>query len=386
MKKLLSILVVSLMVCSCKDEKKFAPESSANSGEATVSVLDTIAYDAKIDASMPDSLKFSYTDEKSAKIQNFQNYVSQISLVDDDMFQPVEKNLQNELIDIFNPDNFSCGCKPAVVDKLKKGRLRNMNGSQGFIPDEIQTTITAKKCQRIDAGVNVLLHSFTVTQTDGKLSKLLYPDTSPTAKAFSLDDFLINNDVAYPYFMYTLDCSGLLSLALSAGVDVKYAEVKASAQSALSNKKSIAVLYGVARSPLREAYDGTGIFEGENDKDVIKKQIAVLASVLKKLPIDYQPKVKSINLNENYLILCASNTGESSFNGEVEGAAKAGSNFIIGNVNGSVDGRALVKRGSSYKSYRTYSISNVNSLSTSVSLNDFKNKIQELSDKLTALP
>lgn len=380
MKKLSFILVLSFVIISCKDEKKISPGDSTNSGDTEIGVLDTLQYEESVSLEAPVKLRFDKDDSKEEK---FEKFVMQVNLANS-AFQPEPKNLQLELADIFNPDKFVCDLDNKLKKKLKDKKLNNTEG-KGFIPEFIQNQIKDTACYRLDAGINVLLHGFTYFDKDNKESILLYADESPTSKTFNLDKYILNDEQGYPYYLYTLDCSGYLSAALALDFTFGIGDVGVSAKGASNKKASLVVVYGVAKSPLYQAYRDQGEYS-KKDKISIENQIKVLASILSKFPEEMHNKISSIKLNENYLIVCASNSGESGFNGEATSSSRAGAGFGVASVKGEVSGGASVNRTSRYKSYRTYTIDeNVNGNPTQFSLKDLKDKIIELEKKLTSL-
>jgi hypothetical protein len=262
-----------------------------------------------------------------------------------------EVNLYDEMINFFSPDNFNCNCN----DKFKKAfRSSRINGTNklGFIPDPVQNIIHSDSAILLEqSGSCILAHLFKYRKAKGNISEPIYANDSPTAKEFNQFDFIEKDPQTFDNFLYTLDCSGYLSAAISASAGKDINSIKSSASAAATANKSLIVIGGVMYSPLYQAFKGEGIFNSNNDTIKMLRS-NVLKSILKKIP-DMEAN-DTIYLDSNYRVIVASNSGNDSFNGK--GSLKADGNARLSIVHFDVHGeiKGEVARKSAFTEYKTY--------------------------------
>lgn len=274
---------------------------------------------------------------------------------------------------------------PKIIKKLKEIPLKNTSG-KGFVPKIVQDNIKAIDAYLLSqSGSKILAYSFTYVDSQGKESKLLYSINSPTKENFSATDYIMSDDGEYNTFLYSLDCSGYISAAVNASGGVGGNEIESAIKLANEKNNSMVVVSGVMNSPLYQAYKGDGEFKMKN-KTVITKRIAELNGILNAIRSDQRIDGNKIKIIPNYQILLASNTGESSFNGEgkVSGSASAG--IGLGNFSAKGNTGGTVNRKSSYKNYNTYIIETAINVDTeSITVLDLKNLISELTESLVTV-
>lgn len=265
-------------------------------------------------------------------------------------------NLQKEMVSIFDPNNNKCECGDKIKKKLKNIPLENIKGTTGFVPKIVQDNIKQTDAYLLSqSGSKILAHSFTYIDSDGIESKLLYASNSPTKDFFSETNYIMSDDGEYNMFLYSLDCSGYISAAVNASGGIGGNAIESAIKLANDKNNSMVVVGGVMNTPLYQAYIGQGEFK-VIDKKTVAKRIAVLNSILTAIRSDQRIDGNQIKIIPNYQIVLASNTGESSFNGEgkISGSAAAGVGMANFSAKGSIGG--TVNRMSSYKNYNTYII------------------------------
>ena len=292
-----------------------------------------------------------------------------------------EVNLYSELLELFSSDNFDCGCDEKLKKKLKKYKPKNKKEDQsGFIPRVVlNNALYSDAALLLDrSGSSILAHGFQYEKSSGEKSKLLFARNSPTVKVFSESEYIEKNPNTYDHFLYTLDCSGFLSAAVSATIGVSKNSIKASASAASKSDKSLIVVGGVMYSPLYQAYNGEGNFS-QSDSTTKIIRVKVLEAILNSIPTDEQTDSTQIFINSNHRVVLASNSGSSSFNGEAKLGITGGIGFGIGNVNGDGKAESSVQRKSSFSKYKTYLIeSNVGAEPNNITILSLKEKIMNI--------
>jgi hypothetical protein len=267
-------------------------------------------------------------------------------------------NLYSEMLVLFSSDNFDCGCDEKLKKKLRKFKPKNKEEDEGgFIPRVVlNNALYSDSALLLDrSGSSILAHGFQYNKKSGGKSKLLFARNSPTVKVFSESNYIEKNPNTYDNFLYTLDCSGFLSAAVSATVGVSKNSIKASANAASKSDKSLIVVGGVMYSPLYQAYKGEGGFSKIDSVTKINR-IKVLEAIINSIPTQEQTDTTQVFLNSNYRVILASNSGTSSFNGEAKLGITGGIGFGIGNVSGEGKTGGSVQRNSSFSKYKTYLI------------------------------
>lgn len=292
--------------------------------------------------------------------------------------------LYKELLQLFDSDNFDCGCDEKLKRKLKKYRPSNLEEDEsGFIPRVVinNAFITDSVLLLDRSGSSILAHGLQYTKSTGDESKLLFARNSPTVNTFNVSDYIEDNPDTYDHFLYTLDCSGFLSAAVSATVGVNKNSIRASANAVSKTDKSLIVVGGVMYSPLYQAYSGEGEFTS-NDSVSKQKRIKVLEAILSTIPEQDQQDNTQIIISTNYQVIITSNSGTSSFNGEAKLGVTGGIGFGIGSVSGEGNAEGNVQRKSSFTRYKTYLIErNVGAEPNDITVKSLKEKIDILKNE-----
>lgn len=332
-RKLFTILTIAFFA-SCSENRT---EVTINSeiGNTNLKALEETLLDLKnVAYSLETTAKSNFIDEGT----QFGNKVS----------------LYKELIDLFDPDNFSCGCDDKIKNALKKIKPKNQKVN-GFIPDLVlKNAFVSDTVLILDkSGSSILAHLFQYRTKSGNKSKPLFARNAITTNNFNESNFLEKNPRTYDNFLYTLDCTGFLTAAVSAAGGVNSNSVKTSASAATNSSKSLFVIGGVMYSPIYQAYKGEGMF-ALNDSSSISNRINVLNAILSEIPANEITDSTVIYMNSNYRVIITSNSGTSSFNGEAAFGVTGGVSFGLGSIIGSASGTGTMDRKSEFARYKTY--------------------------------
>ncbi|MEA5402837.1 hypothetical protein VB776_07920 [Arcicella sp. DC2W] len=281
--------------------------------------------------------------------------------------------LYQELVDLFDPENFNCGCDKQMKKALKK--LKPKNQVSGFIPDDVSKNAFMADTVSLLAmqGSNILAHLFQYENSSRK-SKPLFAKNANSVKNFNVNNFIEKKPETYDQFLYTLDCTGFITAAVNATGGVSAASIKTAASVGVSAKKSLFVLGGVMYSPLYQAFKGEGIFKGNDSL-----RINVLGAILDEIPTQEQSDNTKILINANYKVILTSNSGNSNFNGEGSFGASGNASFGFGSVQIGSDGSGSIGRTSSYTSYKTYIIQeNINTKPLIITVKNVNDLIAQL--------
>ncbi|WP_286884302.1 MULTISPECIES: hypothetical protein [Sphingobacterium] len=291
-------------------------------------------------------------------------------------------NLYDELLALFDPDNFSCGCDDELKNKLKKLKPANKDKA-GFIPADVTKNVYyADNVILLDkSGSSILAHGFQY-KSGTAVSKLLFARNAPTVKNFNESDFIEKNPKTYNSFFYTVDCSGYLSAAISVAGGVGKNALKSSASAAQTKDKSLLVINGVMYSTLYQAFKGEGFFKG-NSREVMTSRIETLLAIISEIPPLQRIPGTEIIINANYRIIITSDSGTSSFNGEAKLVANGGFSFGAGSVSAEGEGKGSVSRKSNFSSFKTYIIEeNVGAVPQTITYTDLTTLISDLQSKI----
>jgi hypothetical protein len=357
MKKLFFLSFIVLTVISCEETQEIK-EVKSKIGSSNLSYLDGTLTELNQIKNI-DSIKgFNLESEIGVKV-----------------------NLYSELLTLFSSDNFDCGCDEKLKKKLRRYKPKNKDEEEsGFIPRVVlNNALYSDSALLLDrSGSSILAHGFQYKKQSGQKSKLLFARNSPTVKVFNESDYIEKNPNTYDNFLYTLDCSGFLSAAVSATVGVNKNSIKASANAASKSDKSLIVVGGVMYSPLYQAYKGEGNFS-KTDSVTKTNRVKVLEAILNSIPSQEQTDTTQVFLNPNYRVVLTSNSGTSSFNGEAKLGVTGGIGFGIGSVSGEGKAEGSVQRKSSFSKYKTYLIeTNVGAEPNLITISDLKTIIQNL--------
>jgi hypothetical protein len=261
-----------------------------------------------------------------------------LALLDDQDLAP-KVGLFSALVDLFNPDFFDCGCAGRMKRSIHN--IKNPNAKvRGFIPAEIRNNLkeTDSAIFINGSGSSVVAHMIGFRNSSNAKYQYVYLREAPTIINFSPFDHFELKRGEFNHFLYTLDCSGYLSLTVNAGAGMSKGSIKTSASGVSKSQKSLFVAGGVMFTPVWEAYTGGGVFKDAVDKDIIKKQIDILKAIISAIPKDDQADTTQITFDANYKLLVVSNEGTQSFNGIAELGVNGEANYGVANINGSLCG------------------------------------------------
>ncbi len=254
-------------------------------------------------------------------------------------------NLHEEVGKLFDPENFQCPLPNRVVKKIRKLR----NRGEYWAPTEIASYIKGLKKYDVyllpRTNVTVLVH--TIKIISGKNERFW-----PLGGAFSYENLEYEKFVAkssYNSFIYTLDCSGYLNAAINGTASIPGADIKGTAESALTTQKSVFLSGGVIVPPVAPALYGN-ILGIELTKE---ERVNILEAILKYPELNDSD---TISIPNAYEIVWASNTGSSSFNGKASFSGSAGGSLGIAKISASANAGGNMTRSSKYNSYNTYLI------------------------------
>lgn len=291
--------------------------------------------------------------------------------------------LYGELINLFDPDNFACGCDAKLKVALRKIKRGNQN-EKGFIPEIVlKNGFIADSVLLLErSGSNLLAHIFQYRRPSGNLSKPLFAKNAVTAQNFNEADFMENRPSTFDNFLYTLDCSGFLSAAVAATAGFGGNSMKSSAEAASISNKSLFMIGGVMYSPLYQSFKGEGMFAGSDSMTLVRR-INTLQSILKEIPYNESYNDTEILLNSDYRMLFTSNAGTSSFNGEAAIGFQGGVGFALGSITAHGAASGTIERRSEFSRYNTYIIdTNVNSIPPHITVGLLEEIIANLQAKL----
>lgn len=283
--------------------------------------------------------------------------------------------LYPELIDLFDPSNFPCGCDDKMKRALKKIKPENQK-TPGFIPNVVvKNAFMADSVLLLNkGGSNVLAHIFQYKKNGGTLSIPLFAKNASTTNDFNEINFIETNPKTYDQFAYTMDCSGFISAAVDASGGVSTASIKTAATVAVTAKISLFVIGGVMYSPLCQAYNGEGVFA---NNDTLRKN--VLNAILSEIPEADRIDNTEIIINSNYQMLFTSNTGTAGFNGTGILGAQGNVSAGFGQVHVNVDASGSIGRKSDYTKYKTYIVDkNIHTIPPTITVKSIKDLINHL--------
>jgi hypothetical protein len=371
MKTFIPIIWCLLLLTSCSQttmQYDFAP-TEGNSNEKSllniISVLDTIkTYPSPGDSAM---IEKGVTPKPS-----------NLSLGD-------TVDLKKELTDLFDPNNFQCGCEGKFKNALKRIKPGTKD-SIGFVPKLVMDRVYKyKNAVKIEqSGSYVLTHLFQFSKNDGTISKPVraIPDN---VSAFNQFNYLERSDQSFSNFLYTLDCSGYVSMAIGVAGGVSKASIKASAKSASQTDRSLFLLSGVLYSPLYQAYLGSGRFS-KVDSATVYERLQTLKAIINKIPPIHLKPTTEVYLNANYRVLITSNSGKSSFNGEANIEGGGGGSFGVVSISGEAKAGGSIGRASNFSDYNSYILKeNVNEEVDKITVADIKKLINDLERQLRTL-
>lgn len=251
--------------------------------------------------------------------------------------------LKNAVSQLFDPENGFCTLPDEVAKRFKTLKAKGKSWAPGYVVKFIKE-IPDSAMYLPRASISVLLHSFKIKSTNGNIRNWV-AFGAETFNSLDVDRFILSK--GYNSFFYSLDCSGYLNAALEGAGSVAIADIRASAKSALEQKKSMFIGGGVLISPIAAAYFGSslGINLDTLERVQILRQIESIPNVTDN---------DSIILKSNYEAIWMSLEGTSSFNGEASFGGEAKVGLGVASLSSKGDTGAEVSRKSSFHSFKTY--------------------------------
>lgn len=381
MKTIATILAAILMICISCSRPYIAPAPKIMPNENNSKTLDTLIATINFLKNKPKG-NFTLSNFKLKEIEALNAFGDTVILYD-------------ELIDLFNPDKFSCGLSEKIRASLNKSKRENYDKS-GFIPDlVVNNTSKFKKAVKLDGrGANVLVHYFTYEMADKKESKPITSVGTPTQMNFNTVNWVDNKNDSYDNFLFTMDCAGYFSASAKVAAKGGFLgfgkiEVEAEGANTINQSQSILVMRVLIYSPLYAAYTGQSLYYiGDNTdvaakKEILNNRIQTLQGIIDAIPNIDQVDTRRVYLNANYEAIITSNKGNSGYNGTGKLNSNIEINFVVGQATGDAQGSNSVNRKSSYSSYNTYILMvNKDANVSNLTYKDLKNKIAELKAQL----
>jgi len=301
-------------------------------------------------------------------------------------------SLYAELVNLFQPDNFNCGCHNKMKRRLNRIKPKNQDIA-GYVPKTVMANayLSDSVNHYEKRGAAVLANSFFFRESQNSDKEFYFAGDSKFISQFSIETFLETRNQVYNNFLFTLDCSGFLSAAITATAGVSSAAISASAEVAQKSKKSLLIVAGIMYSPLYYAYTGKKMFTKE-DSSTLATRLDILEAVLGELEPSEEvqiPDSSEVFLHKNYQVIITSNQGESSFNGTGGFEGSAGFDGGVASIKTNAKGETNIGRSSKFSKYDTYLVkldigSGNGDKVFSVFVIDLKDKIIQLRSKLTS--
>lgn len=300
-----------------------------------------------------------------------------------------EVTVEDEMIKLFDPENFKCDCDEKVIKNIKKvvasKKTNNTPEKLGFIPDVVKSRIGNNPAFKLSGlGSKILANSFTYTYIEnGKaITKSGTAIDSPTSKNFNIETYF---EYDASNFLYSLDCSGYLSAALSFDIGVSGNAIETSAKGAAKSKNSLIIISGIMYSPLYQAYKGFGNYKDET-KEILEFRKQVINQIIKSIPNYANDDKTNISLDTDYKVVIASNKGDSSFNGEASLSGKTGTGFGFGSFSIKGESGGEIGRKSKFSDFDCYVIKKNNLNEPDIlTIKDLNAKIVEIDSKLKSI-
>lgn len=269
----------------------------------------------------------------------------------DEVLPKSGKTLRQEIQAIFA--NNGCPLPEKIKSKLNK------DYPDGYIPEDLDNLLFPEKenlptFRAIkDTSASVVLntvsfaHSAGAAPTAARLrGSASYVGTNPLA----LIDQGINSTV------YTMDCSGYFSAALSLGVSGfgGLGDFKGSANQALKTSRAMLVAKATVSSPIVAAFFPNNASLGSKLSN--RARLDILYSIANEVDMAYAtaPLTLPIIAAREYKLLWASNSGSSSMQGQATTSANVTAGLGVVNFQGSTSAAGTLARQLTFSSYNTY--------------------------------
>lgn len=251
--------------------------------------------------------------------------------------------LKDEVSKLFDPDNGFCTLPSEVVKRFHKLKDKGKGWAPSYVVRNIRE-LPDSALYLPRTSIAVLLHSFKIKSTNGYI-RTWVAYGSQTFNNLDVDRFIIKK--GYNSFFYSLDCSGYFNAAIEGSGTVAIADIKASAKSALDQKKSMFIGGGVLISPIAAAFYGDALGVSLDTLEMIQ--------ILKQ--IESTPDLSendSLILPSTFEAIWMSLEGNSSFNGEAQFSVSSTLGIGAAMLSSKGEAGAELSRKTSFTSYRTY--------------------------------
>lgn len=256
--------------------------------------------------------------------------------------------LWDELILLFDPSSFDCGCESAVKSRIKS--LKTTEGdTRGFVPSAVTAKIGNEPAYKVqDFDQSVLLGSFIYKIKSDPEPKSAYVAESDLLKEVDMDQYIILNG---SNFLYTNDCSGYISAIVKANAGLTFAQMNSSIKAASNQKKSLVVLQAYYKSPIYYHYRSK-----PQTINAIKLKRDLIDKIMYALPNYARLDDTEIIFTHDYKILATSNSGDSSFNGESSFNADVKASYGIASGELGANANGKITKGIKFANFNTYVI------------------------------
>ena len=166
-------------------------------------------------------------------------------------FSNTDVVIWDELILLFDPSSFDCGCDEKVKNRIKKAKIIN-NDASGFVPSVVTARIKNEPAYKIgDFNQDILMGSFRYKIKGSPVTESAYVGNANVLKNARMEDYI--NGLGSS-FLFTNDCSGYVSAATNANIGLSAAQVESSIKAASNKNISLVVIQAYYNSPIYLQY------------------------------------------------------------------------------------------------------------------------------------
>lgn len=274
--------------------------------------------------------------------------------------------LKTELGDLFATVPAACGMTGEVRKKLEQ-RYSLPPDVTMDLRGELNLTVA-----KVDATyVRPLLHD---VFRNGSPYAVTGAATFNTIDPLSLVDVNSNN------YLYTIDCSGYLTSALSANVGLAIAEARGAARTATTKQWSLLIARARLWSPIAHAISPPDAPLPEKYRYTDLQRLDTLWAVHSRFSDLADSDTITIPTATDFL--WTSQNGSSSFQGKVDLSSSASYGFGFGSVEGHLDAGASLARGSHFSTFVTYPLPRSDEAPTlTVPLETIRRQVRDLVER-----
>lgn len=262
-----------------------------------------------------------------------------------------KQHILDALIKFFDPSSFPCTDNKKLIDKVKKININKKH--KGFIPSAVKNKLPEKvdSVEYLDMlGSRIICNIFEYKSANNTIVKLGLARNSYSYSVFNIFDYLEKEEQGFSNYIYSLDCSGYFSLAISAAGGIGENQLNSNTEAAFEADKSLLFVSGFVYLPLYASYEGTDRYSSK-DSTTLAIRIKNLDAIISEL--GQEPATTLVTLNRNYQIILTSNSGTSKFNGKINFNASGGVNFGA-SIKGKSDNKVELTRSFEFNDYNTY--------------------------------